>query len=77
MNCHNRPKLIFAFLLFLSSFISFKSVGTKEMTILHSFLTFLRISQRRRHYEACNSSNTHRRGTIAERVYDHVAVRNI
>ena len=33
----------FAFLLFLSSFISFKSVDTKEMTILHSFLPFLTI----------------------------------
>ena len=33
-------KLTFAFLMFLSSFISFKSVGTKEMTIVHSFLPF-------------------------------------
>ena len=33
-------KLTFAFLLFLSSFISFKSVGTKEMTVLHSFLAY-------------------------------------
>ena len=28
------------FLLFLSRFISFKSVGKKEMTTLHSFLAF-------------------------------------
>ena len=30
-----------AFLLLLSNFISFKSVGTKEMTILYSLLVFL------------------------------------
>ena len=34
------PKLTFAFLLFLSSFISLQSVGTIEMTILHSSLVF-------------------------------------
>ena len=32
------PKLTFAFLLFLSSFISFESVGTKEITMLYSLL---------------------------------------
>ena len=42
-------KLEFFFLLFLSRFISFKSIGTKEVTILHSVLAFLTISQRKKH----------------------------
>ena len=52
--------LAFAFLLFLSSFILFESVGTKEMTVLIStFLTFLTIGQRKRHYKVCKSSIMH------------------
>ena len=53
------PKLTFVFLLFLSSFISFKSVGTKEMSILDSFLAFLTISQRKTHHKVCKSSKMH------------------
>ena len=54
------PKITFVFLLFFfSSFISFKSVGTKEMAILHCFLPFLTISQRKRHHNVCKSSNMH------------------
>ena len=40
-------RLTFALVLFLSSFISFKSVSRKEMTILHSFLALFTISQRK------------------------------
>ena len=47
------------FLLFPSSFISLKSVGTEEITILHSFLAVLTISQRKRNYKVCKSSNMH------------------
>ena len=39
--------------------ILFKSVGTKEMTKLHSFLALSTISQRKRHNEMCKSSNMH------------------
>ena len=53
------PEVTFAFLLFVSSFISFKSVGTKEITIFHSCLFFLTISPRKRHYEVCKSNNMH------------------
>ena len=53
------PKLTFAFLLFLSSFISLKSVGTEEMTILHSFLAFLTISHIKMYHEVCKSRNMH------------------
>ena len=52
------PKLTFVFC-FFSSFISFKSVGTKEMTILRSFLAFLIITQRGKYYEVCKGSNMH------------------
>ena len=40
------PKLTSAFLLFLSNVISFKAVGTKEMTIPRSFLAVLTISKK-------------------------------
>ena len=36
--------------LFFCCFISLKSVGTKEMTILHNFLTFLTVSQTKMYY---------------------------
>ena len=38
---HTLIKLTSAFLLFLLSFISFKSVGRNGMTMLHSILAFL------------------------------------
>ena len=41
-------KLPFVVQLFPSNFISFKSVGTNEMIMLHSFPAFLKISQRKR-----------------------------
>ena len=44
------PKLTFVFCCFFSRFISCRSLGTKEMTVLHSFLAFMTISQRKRHY---------------------------
>ena len=47
------------FLPFPSSFISLKSVGTEEIIMLHSFLAVLTISQRKRHYKVCKSSNMH------------------
>ena len=45
------------FLLFPSSFSSLKSVGTEKITMLNSFLAGLTISQRKRHYKVCKSSN--------------------
>ena len=53
------PKVTCTFLLFSSSFILFKSVGTKEITILQSYLVVLTISQRKRHYKVYKSSNMH------------------
>ena len=41
------------------SAVSFKSVGTKGITILNSFLAVFTISQRKRHYKVCKSSNMH------------------
>ena len=49
---HTYTKGYICFLLFLSSFISLKSVGTKEMTIFHSFLAFVfTAGKRKRDYE--------------------------
>ena len=45
------PKHTSTFLLFLSSIISLKSVGTKEIIILYNFFAVLTISQRKWHYK--------------------------
>ena len=39
--------------------MSLKPVGTEEITMLHSFLVVLTISQRKRHYKVCKSTNMH------------------
>ena len=53
------PKFTFAFLLFLLTSISYESVGTKEVTILHSFLAFSIVRQRKRHCKLCKGWNMH------------------
>ena len=50
---------LYLFSAVFSSFISLKSVGAKQMTILHSFPALLTISQRKRHYHVGQSSNMH------------------
>ena len=41
---------------FFFKFYFIRSVGTKEMAMLHSFLAFLTISQRKRHYECVKAA---------------------
>ena len=53
---HTKPYICFS--VFFPSFISFRSVGTTEITIFHSFLAYLTISQRKRHYEVYRSRSS-------------------
>ena len=51
MNFHVSCLCLHLFSAVFSSFSSLKSIGTKEMTIVHSFLKFVTIIQSKRHYE--------------------------
>ena len=75
------PKLKFAFLLFLSSFMSFKSVGTKKWQRLKVFYHFRQLVKDKGIAERVKTAisflkpGLHIGITIAEHICDHVPKR--